>query len=125
MTGHQVNVGAILRRLRDQRGMTMEQVSQATDGAVSSGYLSLLENGKVQQPKLPTLGVLAGAYGLTMRELLELIGVLEQADDEPSEADLVAIGFFRSLSPELQAVATNLLRDLSATTQRARDPMRG
>jgi transcriptional regulator with XRE-family HTH domain len=124
VTGHQVNIGAMLRKLRDQRSMTMDQVSHATNGAINSGYLSLLENGKIQQPKLPTLNVLAGAYGLTMRELLELIGVLEQADDKPSEADLVAIGFFRSLSPELQAVATNLLRDLSTTTQRARDPMR-
>lgn len=61
------NVGPRLRTLRDQRGMTLGQVSEATGISVST--LSRLESGD-RKPTLELLLPLAKAYAVTLDEMV-------------------------------------------------------
>ncbi|MEU6660001.1 XRE family transcriptional regulator [Streptomyces sp. NPDC046821] len=60
-------VGPRLRRLRDQRGLTLTALSDAT--GISKSTLSRLESGQ-RRPSLELLLPLAGAYGVPLDELV-------------------------------------------------------
>ncbi len=65
-------LGALLRRLREAHALTLRDVEERT--GLSNGYLSLLENDKVRQPKPPVLYKLAEAFGASYLELMEHAG---------------------------------------------------
>src|SRR2546425_8968864 len=52
-------LGALLADLRTAKGLSLRQVEEATDRAVSNAYLSQLENGKIQKPSPNVLHSLA------------------------------------------------------------------
>lgn len=62
-----VRVGAQLRRLRGERGMTLASLSKAC--GVSVSYLSAVEKG-VNHPSLQTLAAMTEALGVTIPEVL-------------------------------------------------------
>jgi transcriptional regulator with XRE-family HTH domain len=68
---------ARLERMRMHRGWTLRELAaqiQATGGGVMSySYLSALEKGK-SSPSLQTLSRIAGAYGVSVSELLRKEG---------------------------------------------------
>ena len=64
-----------IRKLRIQRGYTLEQVAEAT--GLTRGVLSKVENFRVT-PSLATLSKIAQAFGVTMSELFE--GLEEKPD---------------------------------------------
>ncbi len=69
-------IGSGIRRLRAQRGMTLQALATAT--GLSASMLSLLERGKTG-PSIGTLVVIASALDTPMAELLGA----ERAEDQP------------------------------------------
>ena len=65
-------LGALVRRQREARALTLRDVEERT--GLSNGYLSLLENDKVRQPKPPVLYKLAEALEASYLELMERAG---------------------------------------------------
>lgn len=66
------SLGTRLKELREQRGLSLRALEAITQ--LSSGYLSLLENEKVKQPKPPVLYKLAQALEASYPELMTLAG---------------------------------------------------
>jgi HTH-type transcriptional regulator, competence development regulator len=65
-------LGALLRQQREANALTLRDVEDLT--GLSNGYLSLLENDKVRQPRPPVLYKLAQALGASYVELMERAG---------------------------------------------------
>ncbi|WP_216327773.1 helix-turn-helix domain-containing protein [Deinococcus aestuarii] len=57
-----------LRELRSERGLRLKDIAE--NAGISVPYLSDLERGRTN-PSLETLQTLAGAYGITVHDLLE------------------------------------------------------
>jgi transcriptional regulator with XRE-family HTH domain len=66
------------------RGLSLRQVEEATDRAVSNAYLSQLEKGKIQQPSPSVLHRLAAVYAVPYEALMEKAGYLLPPDGNPS-----------------------------------------
>ena len=60
--GRPSELGALLADLRTAKGLSLREVEEATDRAVSNAYLSQLENGKIQKPSPNVLHSLSGVY---------------------------------------------------------------
>jgi transcriptional regulator with XRE-family HTH domain len=69
-------LGALLCDLRVAKGMSLRQVEQATEKAVSNAYLSQLEKGKIRRPSPNVLHRLASVYGVPHDTLMERAGYL-------------------------------------------------
>jgi len=70
------DLGALLADLRTAKGLSLRQVEEATDRAVSNAYLSQLENGKIQKPSPNVLHSLAAIYAVPYEGLMEKAGYL-------------------------------------------------
>jgi transcriptional regulator with XRE-family HTH domain len=64
----------LLRRLRNQRHLTLREVANATDGVVSNTYLSQLESGARPKPGPRILAALAKVYDVPSEHLFERAG---------------------------------------------------
>ncbi len=62
-------LGQVLRRMREQKGMTQEELAKRAK--LTKPYISQIENGVRQNPSLPALRRLAKALGVPMAQLLE------------------------------------------------------
>jgi transcriptional regulator with XRE-family HTH domain len=62
-------LSAVLRRLREQKGITQERL--AAQAKVTRPYLTMLETGAKKNPSLDVLKRLARALGVPVTELLE------------------------------------------------------
>ena len=74
---------ARLRRLRRERGWTLEQLAAATD--LSKAYIARLESGD-RQPSLAALMMLAQAFGLSVSQILD--------EESPPDDVVVRAGTF-------------------------------
>ncbi len=72
-------VGTYLRSIRDAKGMSLREVEQASKDEVSNGYLSQLENGKVERPSPHMLHQLAAVYGISYEVLMQKAGYIQPA----------------------------------------------
>lgn len=72
MSGEQLNVafGVVLRRLREARGLSQEEL--AHDAQTGQPYISLLEAGK-HSPSLATMDLVADALGVALVDLIEAV----------------------------------------------------
>ncbi len=62
--GARSDLGGLLADLRTAKGLSLRQVEEATDRAVSNAYLSQLEKGKIQKPSPNVLHSLAEVYAV-------------------------------------------------------------
>jgi transcriptional regulator with XRE-family HTH domain len=69
-------LGALLADLRTAKGLTLREVEEASDNAVSNAYLSQLENGKIKKPSPNVLHSLAEVYVVPYEALMEKAGYL-------------------------------------------------
>jgi HTH-type transcriptional regulator, competence development regulator len=69
-------LGGLLADLRAAKGLSLRQVEEATDKAVSNAYLSQLEKGKIQKPSPNVLQSLAEVYAVPYETLMERAGYL-------------------------------------------------
>ena len=80
-TQHPTPFGQFLKELRERKGVSLRDVEEATE--ISNAYLSQLETGARRTQKLPpvdTLRRLADYFNVTMMELLQRAGYLEEKD---------------------------------------------
>ncbi len=69
-------LGALLADLRKAKGLSLREVEEVTDRAVSNAYLSQLENGRIRKPSPNVLHGLAGVYAVPYETLMEKAGYL-------------------------------------------------
>jgi transcriptional regulator with XRE-family HTH domain len=69
-------LGALLSDLRLAKGLSLREVEEASDKAVSNAYLSQLENGKIKKPSPNVLHSLAEVYVVPYEALMEKAGYL-------------------------------------------------
>jgi transcriptional regulator with XRE-family HTH domain len=77
----QVALGGLLAHLRVARGLSLRQVEETTDKAVSNAYLSQLEKGRIQKPSPHVLHSLAAVYAVPYETLMEKAGYLLPSED--------------------------------------------
>ena len=77
----QVELGGLLAHLRVAKGLSLREVEEATDKAVSNAYVSQLENGKVKNPSPNVLHSLAEVYAVPYEALMEKAGYLLPSED--------------------------------------------
>jgi HTH-type transcriptional regulator, competence development regulator len=93
----EIAVGIHLKKLREARGWTLRDVQEKT--GISSGHLSLIENGQVKNPSPSVLNRLAGAFEIAPDSLLVLAGYLESKGPKARKS-------------ALEGVALSALKDL-------------
>ena len=76
LPGRPSDLGSLLADLRVAKGLSLRQVEEATDRAVSNAYLSQLEKGKIQRPSPHVLHALAAVYAVPYEALMERAGYL-------------------------------------------------
>ena len=74
--GRPNELGGLLADLRTAKGLSLRQVKEATDKAISNAYLSQLEKGKIRKPSPNVLHSLAAVYGVPYEVLMEKVGYL-------------------------------------------------
>jgi len=78
----QVDLGELLAHLRVAKRLSLRQVEESTDKAVSNAYLSALEKGRIQKPSPHVLHSLAAVYAVPYETLMEKAGYLLPAEDK-------------------------------------------
>jgi transcriptional regulator with XRE-family HTH domain len=76
-----VELGGLLAHLRVAKGLSLREVEEATDKALSNAYLSQLEKGKIQKPSPHVLHSLAAVYEVPYEALMEKAGYLLPSED--------------------------------------------
>jgi transcriptional regulator with XRE-family HTH domain len=74
-------LGAVLADLRKAKGLSLREVEEATDNAVSNAYLSQLENGRIQKPSPNVLHSLSSVYAVPYEVLMEKAGYLLPSEE--------------------------------------------
>ena len=114
----QKELGGLLADLRAAKRLSLRQVEEATDRAVSNAYLSQLEMGRIRRPSPNVFQQLAAVYAVPYETLMEKAGYLPPSegagavrrtrlsafaiDDltaEEEEALLKYLAFIRSRNP--------------------------
>jgi transcriptional regulator with XRE-family HTH domain len=80
LVGRPNELGGLLADLRTAKGLSLRQVEEATDKAVSNAYLSQLEKGKIRKPSPNVLHSLAAVYAVPYEVLMEKAGYLFPSD---------------------------------------------
>ena len=73
--GPPAELGTLLADLRMAKGLSLREVEEATDRAVSNAYLSQLENGRIKKPSPNVLHALAEVYSVPYEALMEKAGL--------------------------------------------------
>lgn len=100
-------LGARIRALRAERGITLKQMAEALD--VSSAYLSALEHGKRGKPTWFLLQRMIAYFNVIWDEAEELQRLAEVSDPR------ITIDT-AGLSPEATELANRLARDIARLT---------
>jgi HTH-type transcriptional regulator, competence development regulator len=107
-------LGAFLADLRRAKRLTLRDVEEATEKAISNAYLSQLENGHISRPHPNILHTLAQLYGASYETLMEKAGYIapggkrrvatfaigEDLTEEEQEKLLEYLVFIRSRRPQ-------------------------
>ena len=111
-------LGALLSDLRRVKRLSLREVEDATDRAISNAYLSQLENGRIGRPSPNVLHTLAATYAVPYEGLMEKAGYLVPALDpsRPRRAPL-AVFSIDDLSAEEEE---DLLKYLAFIRSRSR-----
>lgn len=79
-----VAIGTYLREVREKKGLSLRDVEANT--SISSGHLSMIEQGKVKAPSPRVLHELADYYRLSYIDLMKRAGHLPvDTADQPSK----------------------------------------
>jgi|CXWL01.1.fsa_nt_gi transcriptional regulator with XRE-family HTH domain len=91
-----ITLGSHLAELRTSRGLSLREVEEATEKAVSNAYLSQVERGKILQPSPNILYSLSEIYGVPYESLMEMAGYimpLSQRDDNKKHGKVITSAF--------------------------------
>ncbi|MCP1848114.1 MULTISPECIES: helix-turn-helix domain-containing protein [unclassified Bradyrhizobium] len=112
MTGERINdearpeLGKFLKDIRESRRMTLRDVERVTDGKVSNGYLSQLENGGIGKPSAVMLHRLSAVYAIDYGTLMERAGFVSEAEVPSNRAATSVLG---DLTPQEEQELLNYL----------------
>ena len=98
--GQPSELGVLLGDLRKAKGLSLREVEEAADKAVSNAYLSQLENGKIGKPSPNVLYSLAEVYGVPYDALMEKAGYLLPAENRGGRRNRLAAFAIDDLSAE-------------------------
>jgi len=98
--GRPNELGAVLADLRTAKGLSLRKVEEATDNAVSTAYLSQLENGKIKKPSPNVLHSLAEVYVVPYEALMEKAGYLLPSKNEGGRRKRLAVFAIDDLTAE-------------------------
>lgn len=93
-------LGAVLRDLRTAKGLSLREVEEATEKAVSNAYLSQLENGKIRKPSPNVLHSLAQIYAVSYEVLMEKAGYLLPPEGKTGRQRRLAVFAIEDLTAE-------------------------
>jgi len=99
-------LGKYLKDIRNSRGYSLREVERLTEGKISNGYLSQLENGEIARPSAVMLHRLAGAYGVDYALLMERAGFVSESE---TPANRVATSVLGELTPDEEEQLLNFL----------------
>jgi transcriptional regulator with XRE-family HTH domain len=99
-------IGKFLKDVRESRGMSLRDVERVTDGKVSNGYLSQLENGGIAKPSAIMLHRLSAAYAIDYGTLMERAGFVSEAE---APANRIATSVLGHLTSEEEQELLNYL----------------
>jgi len=85
-------IGKYLKEVRNSRGFSLRKVEQLTEGKISNGYLSQLENGDIARPSAIMLHRLAAAYGVDYALLMERAGFVSESEVPANRAATSVLG---------------------------------
>ncbi|MCX5999503.1 MAG: helix-turn-helix transcriptional regulator, partial [Chloroflexi bacterium] len=77
-------LGDFLRDLRHKKRLSLRDVGEKV--YVSASYLSQIETGE-RQPSAEILRKLAPAYGVPVRDILEIAGILDEPEHKLTDAE--------------------------------------
>jgi len=90
-----------LKSLRERQRMSLREAGKAS--GVSNAYIAQIERGDRPPPSPDILRKLARAYGVTVQELLEKAGYLEEPEMKVSEEERVERAYRYAIGdPEFQ-----------------------
>lgn len=80
------NLGAFLRKSRDDKQMSLREVEAATNKEVSNAYLSQLESGKIAKPSPHILYALSTALDVEYETLMVRAGYIGSSTEKKSDS---------------------------------------
>src|SRR5205085_4918191 len=97
-----LELGEYLASVRATKRLSLRDVEEATQKAVSNAYLSQLEHGKITKPSPNILHSLAQVYGIAYETLMQKAGYIVAAAQRVSGAKHGRVATFadESLTPE-------------------------
>ncbi len=105
-------LGAFIKKARQDLGMTLREVEEATEKQISNGYLSQLEQGKIAKPSPKVLHTLSVVLKTSYEELMERSGyILPKAKTRGGTASTKPLG--RSIGNLSAGEEEELLKYLS------------
>jgi len=116
LAGQPAELGALLADLRTAKGLSLREVEEATDRAVSNAYLSQLENGKIKNPSPNVLHSLAAVYGVPYEALMEKAGYLLPSEKDGGRRKKLAAFAIDDLTAEEEEELLKYLAFLRART---------
>src|SRR6476661_3605565 len=82
----QETMGAVIRRARQERSLTLKAL--ASEAGLSVVYLGEIERGK-KYPSAPVLERLAAALDLELSDVLELVADELRAESQPTSTEVI------------------------------------
>lgn len=101
-----MSLGARIRELREQRGLTQDELASLI--GKDQNYVSQLERGAIQMPRLPMIDRIARVLGTTRYDLLRAAGWIEEDAPTPDRhlreilSNQPHLQFFAALEGELR-----------------------
>ena len=114
--GQPADLGALLADLRTAKGLSLREVEQATDRAVSNAYLSQLESGKIKKPSPHVLHRLAEVYVVPYEALMEKAGYLLPSENDGGRRKRLAAFAIDDLTAEEEEELLKYLAFLRSRT---------
>ena len=111
-----VELGGLLAHLRVAKGLSLRQVEETTDKAVSNAYLSQLERGKIQKPSPNVLHSLSEVYAVPYEALMEKAGYLLPSEDGGGRSKRLAAFAIDDLTAEEEEELLKYLAFLRTST---------
>jgi HTH-type transcriptional regulator, competence development regulator len=99
---NRLSLGDYLAALRAAKRLSLREIEEATDNAVSNAYLSQLEHGKITRPSPNILHSLASVLGVSYETLMEKAGYIIPIREKPAESRHGRVAAFakEDLTPE-------------------------
>ncbi|WP_035349232.1 helix-turn-helix domain-containing protein [Heyndrickxia ginsengihumi] len=78
--GKRLQIGDIIKKKREEKNWTLRELSDVS--GISMSYISMLERGLKKFPSVKVIKKLAKSLDFSQEQLLEIIGYMENNDEE-------------------------------------------